>query len=239
MESYTEVERLTEVYREYRDRGWGETKWSSTNTGNQAMLRERQYKLKRLLQRSGFLPLDQRRILDVGCGTGEMLAGLQPWGAQLENLFGVDLLPDRIQRAKEKFPQISFQQVNAEALPFADGFFDLVSVCTVFSSILDHHMARNVSHEINRILRGGGAVIWYDFRVNSPFNRHVRAMSRQAVRTLFPGFDLHLVPITLLPPLARRLGQLTDRLYTNLAAVTFLRSHYLGILVKPQRSSGF
>jgi ubiquinone/menaquinone biosynthesis C-methylase UbiE len=239
MESYTEVERLTEVYREYRDRGWGETKWSSTNTGNQAMLRERQSKLNQLLRRSSFLPLDQRRILDVGCGTGEMLAGLQTWGAQLENLFGVDLLPDRIQRAKEKFPQISFQQVNAEALPFADGFFDLVSVCTVFSSILDHHMARNVGHEINRILRGGGAVIWYDFRVNSPFNRHVRAMSRQAVRTLFPGFDLHLVPITLLPPLARRLGRLTDRLYTHLAAVAFLRSHYLGILVKPQKSSGF
>jgi SAM-dependent methyltransferase len=239
MESYTEVERLTEVYREYRDRGWGETKWSSTNTGNQAMLRERRYKLKQLLQCSGFLPLDQRHILDVGCGTGEMLAGLQTWGAQLENLFGVDLLPDRIQRAKEKFPQISFQQVNAEALPFADGFFDLVSVYTVFSSILDHHMARNVSHEINRILRGGGGVIWYDFRVNNPFNRHVRAMSRQAVRTLFPGFDLHLVPITLLPPLARRLGRLTDRLYTNLAAVAFLRSHYLGILVKPQKSSGF
>jgi len=233
MESCTEVERLTEVYREYRDRGWGETKWAITNTGNQAIQRERQHKLKQLLQHSDFLPLDQRRILDVGCGTGEMLASLQTWGAKPENLFGVDLLSDRIQRAKEKFPQISFQQVNAEALPFADGFFDLVSMCTVFSSILDHQMLRNVSREINRILHGGGAVIWYDFRINNPFNRHVRAMSRKAVRNLFPGFDLRLVSITLLPPLARRLGLLTDRLYTNLAAVALLRSHYLGILVKP------
>ena len=232
MESCLEVDRLTEVYREYRERGWGETKWAITNKGNQAMLREREQKLKQLLQHFGFLPLDNRRILDVGCGTGEMLAGLQRWGGKPENLFGVDLLPARIQRAKETFPQINFQQANAERLPFSDGFFDLVSVFTVFSSILDHRMTCNVSREIDRILRRGGAVIWYDFRFNSPLNRHVRDISRKTVRHLFPGFDSRLVSITLLPPLARRLGRLTDALYACLTSVAFLRSHYLGILVK-------
>ena len=233
MGTCTEVERLTEVYREYRDRGWSETKWGIANKGNQAMLRERGHRLKELLQRSGFLPLDQRRILDVGCGTGEMLAGFQSWGARPENLFGVDLLPERIRGANERFPHISFQQVNAEVLPFPDGFFDLVSVFTVFSSILDQQMARNVSREVDRILRRRGAVIWYDFRLNNPFNRHVRGVPRKAVRTLFPEFDLHLVSITLLPPLARRLGELTDRLYTSLVSLAFLRSHYLGVLAKP------
>ena len=232
MESCSEVQRITEVYREYRERGWCETKWAITNKGNQAVLREREQKLNEVLQCSGFLPLVRRRVLDVGCGSGELLANLQSLGAKVENLFGVDLLPERIQRAKERFPQINFQRVNAEALPFADGFFDLVSVFTVFSSILDRQMARNVSREIDRILRRGGAVIWYDFRMNSPFNRHVRGMSQKAVRCLFPKFDLRLVPITLLPPVARRLGRLTDPLYACLASLTFLRSHYLGVLVK-------
>ena len=232
MESCLEVDRLTEVYREYRDRGWGETKWSITNKGNQAMLRERDRKLKQILKRAGLLPLDNRRILDIGCGTGEMLAGFQSWGAKSENLFGVDLLPARVERAKETFPQLNFQQVNAEGLPFTDGFFDLVSVFTVFSSILDHRMTYNVSREIDRILRPGGAVIWYDFRYNSPFNPHVRGISRKTIRRLFTGFDSHLVSTTLLPPLARRLGRLTDRLYPRLALLAFLRSHYLGMLVK-------
>lgn len=233
MESCSEVQRITEVYRDYRERGWGETKWSITNKGNQAVLREREQKLNEVLQCSGFLPLDQRRILDVGCGSGETLAGLQSWGAKPENLFGVDLLPERIQRAKEMFPGINFQRINAEALPFTDRFFDLVSVFTVFSSILDDEMARNVGCEIDRILRGGGAVIWYDVRMTNPLNPHVRGLSRKAVRRLFPTFALRLVPITLLPPLARRLGRLTDRLYACLASLTFLRSHYLGVLVKP------
>jgi ubiquinone/menaquinone biosynthesis C-methylase UbiE len=232
MESCLEVDRLTEVYREYRERGWSETKWSITNKGNQAMLRERDQKLKQLLQSAGFLPLDNRRILDIGCGTGELLSGLQSWGAKPENLFGVDLLPDRIQRAKENFPQMNFRQVNAERLPFTDGCFDLVSVFTVFSSILDQRMTSNVSREIDRILRPGGAVIWYDFRFNSPFNPHVRGISRKTIRRLFTGFDSHLVSITLLPPLGRRLGRLTDGLYTSLASLAFLRSHYLGMLMK-------
>jgi ubiquinone/menaquinone biosynthesis C-methylase UbiE len=232
MESCLEIDRLTRVYREYRKRGWGETKWALTNKGNQAMLREREQRLKQSLQCSGFLPLDKRRILDVGCGTGEMLAGLQSWGAKPENLFGVDLLPARIRHAKETFPKMNFQQANAERLPFTDGFFDLVTVFTVFSSILDHRMTGNVSREIDRILCRGGAVIWYDFRFNSPLNRHVRGISRKTIRRLFPRFDSHLSSITLLPPLARRLGRLTDRLYASLASLPFLRSHYLGVMVK-------
>ena len=102
MQISSEVDRLRDVYREYGERDWGKTKWSVTNRGNQAIRREREQKLEQLLQRAGFFPLDQRRILDVGCGTGETLAGFAAWGARPENLFGVDLLPDRIRRAKER-----------------------------------------------------------------------------------------------------------------------------------------
>jgi SAM-dependent methyltransferase len=233
METRSEVQRLTHVYREYGERGWRKTKWAITNRGNQAILQERERELKQLLQRSGFLPLGDKRILDVGCGTGENLAGFEAWGAAPKNLFGVDLLADRIRRAKENFPEITFQESNAEALPFANGFFDLVVLFTVFTSILDHRMARNVSREIRRVLRSGGAVVWYDLRMNNPFNQHVRGVSRKEIRDLFPGFDSWLVTVTLLPPLARRAGRMTDLLYPCLASLPFLRSHYLGLLIKP------
>jgi len=233
MHVHSEVDRLKEVYREYGERGWRETKWAATNRGNQAIRRERERKLEQLLQHAEFLPLGQRRILDVGCGTGETLAGFEAWGARPGNLFGVDLLPDRIRRAKQNLPAITFQEANAEALPFSEGYFDLVAVFTVFTSILDPQMARNVSREINRVLCSGGAVVWYDFRMNNPLNSHVRGIPRKGIRNLFPGFDPRLVTTTLVPPLARRWGALTDLLYPCFASLPFLRSHYLGLLVKP------
>lgn len=233
MEIRSEVDRLKEVYWEYSQRGWRKTKWAVTNRGNQAIRQERERKLKQLLQRGGFLPLGRRRILDVGCGTGETLAGFRAWGARPENLFGVDLLSDRICRAKENFPEMNFQEANAETLSFANAFFDLVTVFTVFTSILDPQMTRNLSREINRVLRSGGAVLWYDFRMNNPFNPHVRGISRKGIRKLFPGLHSRMVTITLIPPLARRWGCLTDLLYPCFASLPFLRSHYLGVLVKP------
>ena len=76
MQTHSEVDRLKEVYREYGERGWRKTKWAVTNRGNQAIRQERERKLEQLLQRSRLLPLGNRRILDVGCGTGEILACL-------------------------------------------------------------------------------------------------------------------------------------------------------------------
>jgi len=171
--------------------------------------------------------------LTAGLLVVALLAGFEAWGARPDNLYGVDLLGDRIRRAKENFPGLTFREANAEALPFADGFFDLVALFTVFSSILDPRMARDVSREIHRVLRSGGAVVWYDFRMNNPFNPHVRGVSRKGIRQLFPGFHSHLVTITLMPPLARRLGRLADPLYPCLTSLPFLRSHYLGVLAKP------
>jgi ubiquinone/menaquinone biosynthesis C-methylase UbiE len=232
METSFEVDRLERVYREYATRGFGQSKWSPGNKGNLAIQEECLRKIREKLQKTGFLPLDKRRILDVGCGTGERLAALADLGARAENLFGVDLIRDRINEARQKHPGITFQCGNAENLPFADHTFDLVTVFTVLSSILSCQMASHVCLEINRVLRSGGAVIWYDFRVHNPWNRHVRGMSRRQIQKLFPDFKPHLESVSLLPPLARRLGRLTNLAYSPLCSIPFLRSHYLGVLTK-------
>ena len=109
METRAEVDRLREVYQHYAASGFGNSKWSSANRGNQAIQGERQLKTRQLLERSGFFPLTDRRILDVGCGGGEQLGLFADWGAKPENLFGVDLLPARIRTAKLNFPRIAFQ----------------------------------------------------------------------------------------------------------------------------------
>lgn len=233
METHSEIDRLQRVYREYSSRGFGRTKWSPANKGNRAAQDELHFQLGKLLERTGFFPLGGRRILDVGCGTGDRLAAFVNWGAQPGKLTGVDLISDRVCEARTKHPEIAFKVANAEALPFADGSFDLVAAFTVFTSILDRRMAANAGHEMIRVLHSGGAVIWYDFKLNNPRNRHVRGISRKQIQEIFPGFKADIKSITLLPPLARRLGRLTNWLYPALGSLPFLRSHHLGVLVKP------
>jgi SAM-dependent methyltransferase len=232
VETHAEVDRLRQVYGQYTACGFGNSKWSNANEGNQAIRSEREIETCGLLQKFGFIPLKDRRILDVGCGTGEQLGTFLRWGAKPENLIGIDLIPNRIQRAQQNFPRITFRLANAESLSFGNGSFDLVTVFTVFTSILDERMAANICREINRVLAPGGGVLWYDFRMNNPFNRNVRGLSRKHIQGLFPAFQIALKSISLLPPLARRLGRLTGLLYGPLASLPLLRTHYIGILTK-------
>lgn len=228
-----EVERLRQVYAAYETDEQSRAHWDTKNPGNRAILRQRKQMLRHLLEDAGFLPLTGRRILDIGCGSGAVLAGLTTWGAEADHLYGVDLLAERIEAAQRRFPGCHFQQANAEALPFDDATFDLVLLFTVFTSILDEAMARNVAGEVQRVLKPGGGVVWYDFRYDNPRNPNVRGMPKTQIKQRFPGWRTDLCTTTLLPPLARRLGRLTSVFYPALAAFPFLRTHYIGLLIKP------
>jgi len=230
-----EIQRIIKVYSTYGEDEAIRARWALNNPGNQAILRERQQAMQEMLMNYGFWPLDNLRILDVGCGRGDVLASLQQWGAKPENLYGVDLLQDRIEEAKRRYPDLNFLCANAEHLEFSDGSFDLVLLFTVFSSILDDTVAQNIAKEIARVLRPSGAVLWYDFRYNNPWNPNVRGMTTHHIHRFFPEFEVHLRTITLLPPLARRLGRLTPVLYPFLVAIPILRTHYLALLMKRMR----
>jgi ubiquinone/menaquinone biosynthesis C-methylase UbiE len=232
MPSDHEAQRLAQVYNGYRQSASVQARWDIHNPGNYAILRERQATIRRLLGARGWLPLAGRAILEVGCGSGKELASMRGLGAQPADLLGVDLLPERIAEARQQYPELNFRAANAEALDFPNSAFDLVLIFTVFSSILDRTMATNVAGEIRRVLQPGGGVLWYDFRFDNPRNPHVRGMTRATIAALFPGFDLNLQTVTLLPPLARRLGRATTALYPLLAYIPLLRTHYLGLFVK-------
>jgi ubiquinone/menaquinone biosynthesis C-methylase UbiE len=173
--------------------------------------------------------------LEVGSGGGSVLASLRELGGSPSTLVGVELLPHRVASARQAFPELEFREGNAERLEFADASFDMVLAFTVFSSILDPSMARNVADEIYRVMRPGGGLLWYDFRYDSPSNRNVRGITARRVRELFPALRGRLVGLTLLPPLARRLGPLTPVAYPVLGWLPPLRSHLLGLLLKPQK----
>jgi ubiquinone/menaquinone biosynthesis C-methylase UbiE len=229
-----EARRIRAAYAGYDASSTVQRRRDPRNEGNALIARERMVRFAVLLRARFGTALDQCRILDVGCGSGQLLAWLHRLGVPAANLFGVDLLPDRIERAKSHQPAFTFAVMGAANLEFEDACFDLVSSWTVFSSILDDSMAAQVAAEMSRVLAPSGALGWYDFRYPSLFNRNTRPMTKRRIRRLFPDFDLQLQTVTLLPPLARRLGLLASSAYERLARLPPLRSHYLGFLLPAQ-----
>lgn len=99
------------------------------------------------------------RLLDAGCGPGSItcgLAELMPGGT----VTGVDLDAGQIERARRHaaargVTNVDFQPADVEALPFADGTFDVVFAHTVMMHL---HDPRRALAELCRVCKPGGIV---------------------------------------------------------------------------------
>jgi len=200
---------------------------------------ERHAALLAMLSRQGVASLAGRRVLDVGCGRGAFLGRCLEWGAAAAHLAGIDLRAAAVEAARARCPGADLRCGDASHLPWPGETFDLVSQQTVFSSILDPAMRERVAAEMLRVLAPGGCLVWYDLRLDNPRNPDVRGIPAAEIRRLFPGCALRLRRITLAPPLARRLpGPLLSRAYPLLAAVPWLCTHTLGLILKPAAPGG-
>jgi colanic acid biosynthesis glycosyl transferase WcaI len=234
----SEPERIRAVYGYYDSSDREQRKRDGANPGNRMNAATRWAAIQASLDRLS-LPPDVR-VLDVGCGTGSDLTRIAAEFRSLHpRLSGIDLLADRIERARTAVPDAVLSVGGADGLPYADGQFDVVLASTVFSSIPEQAIARSLAREIARVVSSGGTVLCYDVRYPNPGNPYTRAVRRRDLRRLFPGADMRVSAITLLPPLARRLGPLARLWYPALYVLPFLRSHYLAeIQVQRPAASG-
>lgn len=226
---HAEEARIRAAYR----RRQNATLYSWFSDGHLFMVQERERRLLVLLKRYGCAPLDRKKILDVGCGTGHWLREFIKWGAKPENLTGIDLLADRVAVARNLCPEgISLHCGNAGHLEFKNSTFDLVLQSTVFTSILDPTMKRQVAREMMRVLKDDGLILWYDYHVNNPSNPDVRGVKAREIQTLFPDCQIELQRITLAPPIVRRLTPYSWLLSYCLSKVPWLCTHYIGVIRK-------
>jgi ubiquinone/menaquinone biosynthesis C-methylase UbiE len=226
-----EIERIKEAY-ELRKNRIPSQMYSFFNPANLFMIQRRECEILKILNKIGINSLENKRILDVGCGAGGELRNFIRYGALPENCFGIDLLPDRIESARKISPNIDFRCGDASTLPFEDKGFDIVLQYTVFTSILDDKIKEKIAREMLRVLTPNGIIVWYDFYVNNPKNSDVRGVKKGEIHRLFPRCKITLKRITLAPPVTRIIAPLSIMLCLALEKISFLRTHYIGIIKK-------
>jgi len=97
-------------------------------------------------------PQKGERILDLGCGTGQLSSEIAANGAEV---VGVDRSPEMVAEARNKFPALRFEVCDARSLTFENDFD------AVFSNAALHWIpeAEPVVAGIARALRAGGRFI--------------------------------------------------------------------------------
>lgn len=94
------------------------------------------------------------RILEIGCNVGNQLRLLQKMG--YENLYGIELQPYAVERAKDLTKGINIIQASADDIPFKDEYFDMVFT----SGVLIHIAPENLPNVIKEIVRCSKQYIW-------------------------------------------------------------------------------
>jgi SAM-dependent methyltransferase len=118
-----------------------------------------------------FVPLEDRSILDVGCGLGMYVRALHNFS---QDVHGVDIDEEKVAEASQGLPNI--RVASAEDLPYPDGRFDVVLSHEVIEHVADD---RQAVAEAVRVLRrpgdeggpGGRLVIFAPNRLY-PFETH-------------------------------------------------------------------
>jgi SAM-dependent methyltransferase len=96
----------------------------------------------------------RRRILDIGCADGRITAEIA--GRTKGEVTGIDIRPDRVDRARKDHADIAFQAADARELPFDDGAFD--AVITSFTLMWTGRPDRVLAEAV-RVLAPGGAFL--------------------------------------------------------------------------------
>jgi SAM-dependent methyltransferase len=116
-------------------------------------------KLRYLPQLVDFSAFRDLRLLEIGCGIGTDLVRFARGGAMVT---GVDLAPTAIDLARKNFllhavTAEDLRVANGEALPYADGSFDVVYGHGVLQYTAD---APQMIRECHRVLAPGGTAIF-------------------------------------------------------------------------------
>jgi glycosyltransferase involved in cell wall biosynthesis/SAM-dependent methyltransferase len=164
--------------------GWG-SKYGSNGKLNS--------RVEQFVTRLSEICLPPARILDFGCGTGEIAAAMDKMGYRVT---ACDFAEEMLAVACDNYSEIGVEWVRLapgwKTLPFADGTFDGIIASSVFEYLDD---VPGVAEELFRVLKHRGALL---LTVPNPGNL-VRQIEARLLAMAF---------VDRLPPLLRRVPRI-------------------------------
>ena len=117
------------------------------------------WRKKAVKEALNYLPQNPK-ILDVACGSGDMIA---EWQKYTNNITGLDASTEMLKVAKKRFPKIPFYQELAQNLPFENESFDCLSISFGIRNVVEIDRA---IEEFYRVLKVNGILIILEFTRN-------------------------------------------------------------------------
>ena len=107
------------------------------------------------------------KVLDVGCGTGDLTLEAKKLAGSTGEVHGTDASPNMIEQARQKTARtgidVTFQVGLVEDIDFPENQFDVV-----LSSLMMHHLPDGLKQEglaeIYRVLKPGGRLLIVDMQ---------------------------------------------------------------------------
>jgi SAM-dependent methyltransferase len=127
MSNSSAVDTAQLAYREARIAHWNAValkrdSWSGWGTGYH----------RRLGQIYRFLVPPAQRVLEVGCGKGDLLASVRP-----SRGVGIDFSPEMVRRARRAHPDLEFCEADAHDLASISGPFDVIVLSDALNDLWD------------------------------------------------------------------------------------------------------
>jgi ubiquinone/menaquinone biosynthesis C-methylase UbiE len=125
--------------------------------------------------------LKGKRVLLLGCGTGEESQLLAEFGAS--DMTGIDLSKESIRLASQTYPDIRFEVGDMHRLDFQAESFDFI-----YSSLTIHYSdkPKEVYQELHRVLRPGGSL---QFSVGHPMRWASERLEIEGVSSKIMGYS--------------------------------------------------
>ncbi len=161
---------MVEEVREYFDRV--APRWDQLREGffSEAVREE-------VLRRLG--PAARATVVDVGCGTGFLAAGLAPLAAEVHCVDASPAMLAEARRNLSAFVNVRYHRADGAGLPLASA-----SVEAAVANMYLHHCPEPAQalREMARVLKPGGRLVLTDME------EHAEAWLREEMADLWPGF---------------------------------------------------
>jgi SAM-dependent methyltransferase len=114
---------------------------------------------RRLARVYRFLVSPRQRVLEIGCGEGDLLAALEP-----SEGVGVDFSAAMLERARQRHPDLRFVAADAHDLAALDGEFDFIILSDTINDLWDVQaaldQARRLSGPRTRLILNYYSHLW-------------------------------------------------------------------------------